>query len=343
MNIDRRTLLMGSIASLALSSPPTLAGNWVAPIMPTTPETWVKPSTPILTANQAWENGCVVEPILFRPEQTASGKWEMLYVGGWHDGQIGFAICNGGNPENPAHWSKPLTAPVIGTKSGNFWASVGHPDGVIINGVYHVYFTTTNPNGANVWLATSSNPANGFNVEPIPVMLTGTEDAVMGNSALWVENGMIYNLYDANVNPAGGAIWKTYLAAAEVDQPRHMVKRRLIPSLAVSANGVYGGHSVRKVGRFYNSWFIGAPVGNTPSYIYHKWSQELINWGPLNGNNPVLTLSGVTYPADQIADPHVEDMGDHALMFYDLTHNPTATGSIWVAKLNAPLSAVCPA
>jgi hypothetical protein len=315
--------------------------NWKPAVMPTIAEVWVRPQSPILTATLVWENGIVTEPCLFRPEVTASGNWEMLYAGGWHDGQLGFAECVGGDPENPAHWTK-RHLPVIGTKAGNFWASVGHADGFIHDGVYYVLFTTTNPAGANVWLATSID-GQAFMVEPIPIMLTGVEDAVMGNSALFVENGMIYNLYDACINPASGAPWRTYLAVAELGQVRQMVKRRGIPSLAVTANSTYGGHSVKKVGRFYNSWFIGNLGGHVPSEIYHKYSAELVNWGPLNGNQPVLRLAGLTQPADQIADPHVEDMGSYALMFYDLTHNPTGTGSIWVARLHSPLSAVCPA
>lgn len=306
----------------------------------TAAEIWNKPALPILTGTQAWEKahtgqGQVGEPAVVRPEVSASGKWEIFYQAGWNSSQIGKAVCEGGDPENPAHWVK-RTLPVVGTLAGNFWASAAHHDVIVIDDVYHLYFTTTNTAGANIWLATSPD-GETFTVRRVPVILTGSEDQVMGNSALFIEGDTLYNFYDA-ISKAPGSVWKTYLATAPIDKPWQFTKHRSLPTLQVGT-GVYGGQNVRKIGNHYHTWAINGPAGLTPSYIYHHYSYEAVNWGVLNGGNPVLTLTSAS-EGDQISDPDVQDNGSNALMFYATVNNPIAEGRIWVARLNGPLSSL---
>ncbi len=307
-------------------------------------EIWTKPLAPILTATLPWENNCVCEPAVYY--NAALSRWEMFYGAGWNAGQIGRAVC-AGDPTIASNWVKNPN-PVIGPGAGNFWTAAAHQDVLVNSGGYHIFFSTTGSNAVNMWLADSTDGIT-FAVRPVPIM-PNPFTRVMGNSCLFVDNdpdSTHYNLFDAVIEPAqgGSGIWQTYLArAARPGGPWVEDERGVITTLQIPGGGTACGWSMRKVNGKYNVWGINAPSGNTPSYIYHHYSYEMINWGVLNNGNPVLSITNEH--ADQIADPCVIDSasygGANSLMFYDTILNSNGTGSIWVATMPGPLSAVCP-
>lgn len=306
-------------------------------------ETWTKGPSPILTATLPWEKGIVSEPAPFYNK--ALSRWEMYYGGGWNQNQIGRAVCCG-DPSVAANWVK-NPEPVIGPSAGNFWAYPAHQDVLVDANGYHIMFSITGANGVNMWLADSTDGVT-FTVRPIPI-LQNTYARVMGNSALFVDDDpdhTLYNMFDAVIEPAqgGDGIWRVYMArAARIGGPWVEDTRGVISPLQLGT-GAYGGLSIKKINGHYNAWGINAPTGNLPSYIYHHYSYEMLNWGVLNNGNPVLTITNEN--ADQIADPQVFDAteygGANSLMFYDTVLNANGTGAIWVATSAGPLSTICP-
>jgi len=304
-------------------------------------ETWTKGKAPILAPTLSWENGQVGEPSIYY--NASLSQWEMYYVGGWSQAQVGRAVCVG-DPTVPSCWVKNPT-PVLGHNIGGSWMYTGHQDLLVDDAGYHIFFSNVAGTIVNQWLADSADGVN-FTTRPIPIM-QNTYSRSIGNAALFVDDDpdhTIYNMFDAAISPQTGGIFQVYLArAARIGGPWVEDLRGPITSLQVGT-GTYGGLTIKKVNGKYNAWEIGAPSGQKPAYIYHFYSLNITSWVALNSGNPVIGITNEN--ADVIGNPYAVDAsvygGQNSLLFYTTVLNSAGTGAIWVATSPGPLSSICP-
>lgn len=298
------------------------------PLVPFAPidDSWINPSTPLLSPVQPWEQTATYEPSLVREDD---GSLTMLASAGWADPAIGrWTLPAGDDPTVTVNWDPDPDNPILGQGGGGVTGMAVRHSFIKVGSTYYVFWVDANPN-ANLRVSSTDDFDNWTHHGIILADDAASWATGWANSTVWKEGSTWFMLVEGR----SGSIWEIALlsSASLTSGWAFLNDGDQLTDLQVAAGGMYGGPHIIKRGGTLHLWYHAAPgAGSLPTNIYYSQSpsSDKINW-----TTPVLVLehSGSGFQVDQVADPCVIVVGGVSYLFFDGDDNVSEAADIGVA------------
>lgn len=301
---------------------------------------WVKyVSNPIITTNLVADTNAVYEPAVCLPTY---GAWSnnttqmfMLHSAGQGIGTNDIRIKLATSVDG-TNWVSQLGRAVIGNGYAGFSNACRASLMQHTNGVF--YATASDGWGANgdsIHMLYSTDCTNWTDTGKVLIPPQSGWEHRNANSCLWCEIVDGKEVWRIMYESYGGSIWAVGLATATNvagTGPTNLTWARSSSNPLSTLQVTSGSYSHPKVIPYklngnWHMWLHCSPGGVTPSYIFHKYSADLITWSPWPTNNTAVfgftqtSWEGVGNTDQQLADPHIIERNGQTLLYYDADDN----------------------